>query len=81
MDEAVAKKLWEDSDKLVEKVEKEQAKIRARLKAESAKREEEAKEREKVQEIQALVDTIKKGKEKDAAKAKGKRSKKAKVES
>ncbi|KAI1168334.1 short chain dehydrogenase/ reductase [Nemania serpens] len=61
--EDMAKKLWEASDKLVEKTEKEQATVRAAEKKEQETREQEKKEAEQTQEIEALVDTIKKGKE------------------
>ncbi|KAI0199266.1 short chain dehydrogenase/ reductase [Astrocystis sublimbata] len=67
-DEAVAKKLWEASDKLVEKTEKEQAAVRAVEKKDQEAREKEKKEAEQTEEIDALVDSIKKGK----GKAKGK---------
>ncbi|KAI1825286.1 short chain dehydrogenase/ reductase [Xylaria intraflava] len=50
--EDIAKQLWEASDKLIEKTEKEQAVLRTA-----------EKKREEEQEIEALVDTIKKGKE------------------
>ncbi|KAK4103707.1 NAD(P)-binding protein [Parathielavia hyrcaniae] len=65
-DEEVAKKLWESSDKLIERVEKEQAVKRARAKREQEKKEEEAKKAAQVDEIEALVGTIKKGKAKQA---------------
>ncbi|KAJ9138887.1 NAD(P)-binding protein [Pleurostoma richardsiae] len=64
-DEEVAKKLWESTDKLIEKVEKRAAQRRAR-----EKREQE--EAEKAAEVESLVDTIKKGKEAQKAKAKSK---------
>ncbi|KAK4204187.1 hypothetical protein QBC40DRAFT_3622 [Triangularia verruculosa] len=62
-DEEVAKKLWEESDKLVEKTEKAAAIKRAREKKERE-------EREKVEEIESLVETIKKGKAKEGGKKK-----------
>lgn len=61
--EDVAKKLWEASDKLIEKTEKEQAALRALEKKHQEMRDKEKKEAEQTQEIEALVDTIKKGKE------------------
>lgn len=64
-DEEVAKKLWEASDKLIEKTEKASAIKRAKAK-------EEAKEAERVEEIEALIDTIGKGKAKKAQKEKEK---------
>ena len=64
-EEEVAKRLWEDSDKLIETVEKEQAAIRARKKKEAGQEAQKAKEREQVEEIQELVSAIKKGKEKE----------------
>jgi NAD(P)-dependent dehydrogenase (short-subunit alcohol dehydrogenase family) len=67
-DEDVAKQLWESSDKLIEKVEKEAALQRARAKQEQEMREKEAKEAEKAQEIDGLVQAIKKGKEKEKEK-------------
>lgn len=81
-DEEVAKKLWESSDKLIETVEKQAATKRAQEKKErkekedKVKAEEEAKQR--AEEIEALVDTIKKGKakEKDTATKKPKEKKK-----
>ena len=75
-DEAVAKKLWESSDKLIEEREKEAATKRARAKKREMEKEEEKKERERVEEIEALVNTIKKGKQKE--KEKPKSEKKAK---
>jgi NAD(P)-dependent dehydrogenase (short-subunit alcohol dehydrogenase family) len=72
-DEEVAKKLWEASDKLVEKTEKEQAVKRTQAKKEEEKRAKAAKEAAQVEEIASLVDEIKKGKEKQASKPKSKR--------
>lgn len=59
----VAKKLWEASDKLIEKTEKEQAALRALEKKHQEMKEKEKKEAEQTEEIEALVGTIKKGKE------------------
>ncbi|KAI1434445.1 short chain dehydrogenase/ reductase [Xylaria sp. CBS 124048] len=77
--EEVAKQLWETSDKLIEKTEKEQAVLRTLEK----KREEEKRESEKAQEIEALVDTIKKGKEaeKKSSRRQRKKANAAKAES
>ncbi|TGJ83144.1 hypothetical protein E0Z10_g5634 [Xylaria hypoxylon] len=61
--EDIAKQLWEGSDKLIEKTEKEQAALRALEKKHQEMREQEKKEAEQAQEIEALVDTIKQGKE------------------
>ncbi|KAI8953694.1 short chain dehydrogenase/ reductase [Xylaria longipes] len=63
--EDVAKNLWEASDKLIEKTEKEQAALRALEKKHQEMREKEKKEAEQTEEIEAQVDTIKKGKEAD----------------
>lgn len=77
-DEEVAKKLWESSDKLIENTEKKAAMRRAREKAvkEEAEKQEKAEEETKMktEEIEALVDAIKKGKakEKESAAKKGK---------
>lgn len=67
-DVEVAKKLWEESDALIEKLEKEQAKKRAAKKASEEKSQEEKKERQAKDEIEGLVDAIKKGKEKQKQK-------------
>lgn len=77
-DEEVAKKLWEESDALVERVEKQQAKRRAMQKGQEEKLETEKAEKAKQDEIQGLVDAIKKGKEKEKQKASGKNKKKGK---
>ncbi|GAP86350.1 putative retinol dehydrogenase 13 protein [Rosellinia necatrix] len=61
--EDIAKQLWEASDKLIEKTEKEQAALRALEKKNEEMREKEKKEAEQTEEIEALVDTIKRGKE------------------
>ncbi|KAI1423283.1 short chain dehydrogenase/ reductase [Xylaria sp. FL1777] len=61
--EDIAKTLWEASDKLIEKTEKEQAAIRAAEKKNQEAREKEKKEAEQAQEIDSLVDAIKQGKE------------------
>jgi hypothetical protein len=67
--------LWQESDALIEKVEKIQAKKRAAKKAADEKNAKEKTEKEKEAEIEELVDAIKKGKEKHK-KAAGKKSKK-----
>ena len=76
--EEIAKKLWEHSDGLIEKTEKEQAALRAQEKKLQEAREKERAEREKVGEIDALVDTIKRGKEaenkKKSSRRKGKKA-------
>ena len=69
-DDEIAKKLWEESDNLIEKVEKIQAKKRAMEKAAEEKAAKDKTEKEKEAEIEELVDAIKKGKEKAAAKEK-----------
>ncbi|KAK2001623.1 short chain dehydrogenase/ reductase [Colletotrichum falcatum] len=70
-DEEVAKKLWEESDKLIEMTEKEQAAVRARQKKADEEKAKQEKEAEKIKEVEALVEAIKKGKE--AQKPKGKK--------
>ncbi|KAI0910071.1 short chain dehydrogenase/ reductase [Ustulina deusta] len=77
--EDIAKALWEASDKLVEKTEKEQAALRALEKKNQETREQEKKEAEQAQEIEALVDTIKQGKEAEK-KASRRQRKKANAE-
>ncbi|EON96617.1 putative retinol dehydrogenase 13 protein [Phaeoacremonium minimum UCRPA7] len=72
-DDEVAKKLWESTDKLIEKVEKQAAQKRALQKKEREQQEKEDKEAEKAKEVEALVDTIKKGKQKEAQKAKARK--------
>ncbi|KAI1386443.1 NAD(P)-binding protein [Hypoxylon trugodes] len=75
-DEEVAKKLWEASDKLIEKVEKEQAAVRILEKKRQEVKDKEKKEAEKAEEIDALIGTIKKGKdaEKKTSRRKGKKA-------
>ncbi|SPQ23622.1 b779453f-2d6c-405c-8ac7-d3b7fe3a289d [Thermothielavioides terrestris] len=75
-DEEVAKKLWEESDKLIERIERQQAVKRAKAKKEQEKRDEEAKQAAQIEEIEALVGAIKKGKAKEA---KAKEAKQAKT--
>ncbi|KAL2111437.1 hypothetical protein VUR80DRAFT_10102 [Thermomyces stellatus] len=67
-DEEVAKKLWEESDKLIEEVEKEQAVKRAEEKKRVEKRKEEEREEGKTKEVEALVEAIKKGREREKSK-------------
>ncbi|KAI1409598.1 NAD(P)-binding protein [Hypoxylon sp. FL1857] len=62
-DEEVAKKLWEASDKLIEKTEKDQAALRVLEQKRQELKNKEKEEAEKAEEIDALIDTIKKGKE------------------
>ncbi|KAI0387840.1 NAD(P)-binding protein [Hypomontagnella monticulosa] len=75
-DEEVAKKLWEASDKLIEKTEKDQAALRVLEKKRQEHENKEKKEAEKAEEIDALINTIKKGKEaeKKTSRRKGKKS-------
>ncbi|KAF7560231.1 hypothetical protein G7046_g3897 [Stylonectria norvegica] len=69
MDEDVAKKLWEESDALITKAEKQEAKKRAVEKAEADKRDKQeakqTKQQEKQQELEGLAVAIKKGKAKE----------------
>jgi hypothetical protein len=62
--------LWESSDKLIERTEKEAAIKRAHEKKRQKEQEEEEKKAEQAEEIEALVDAIAKGKRKNAKKAK-----------
>ncbi|OTA63629.1 short chain dehydrogenase/ reductase [Hypoxylon sp. EC38] len=75
-DEEVAKKLWEASDKLIEKTEKDQAALRVLEKKRQELKEKEKQEAEKAEETDALIDTIKKGKEteKKTSRRKGKKA-------
>ncbi|KAK2616322.1 hypothetical protein QQS21_000756 [Conoideocrella luteorostrata] len=63
-DDEVAKKLWEESDALIERSEKAAATVRALEKAAKDKESEKKQEQEKIDEIEGLVQTIKKGKQK-----------------
>lgn len=76
MDEAVAKKLWEESDALIERVEKVQAKKRASQKAEKAEKPEKAEkekertsskkeDKEKLSDVESLFGAIKKTRSRD----------------
>jgi NAD(P)-dependent dehydrogenase (short-subunit alcohol dehydrogenase family) len=82
-DEEAAKKLWEESDRLIERVEKAQAKKRALKKAEEDKEATKKKDQEAKEEIESLIGSIKKGKEKETeggeAKTKGKNKKSKKT--
>ena len=62
-DDNVAKKLWESSDKLIEKLEKLEATNRAKARKEQEKRRKEKKETKQIEEIESLTPAIKKGKE------------------
>ncbi|KAI1142380.1 NAD(P)-binding protein [Hypoxylon sp. FL0543] len=75
-DEEVAKKLWEASDKLIEKTEKEQAALRVLEKKRQELKEKERQEAEKAEEMDAMIDAIKKGKEteKKTSRRKGKKA-------
>lgn len=68
-DEEIAKKLWESSDKLIETTEKKSAMRRAKEKAkrEETEQQEKAEQetKQKAEEIEALVEAIKKGKAKE----------------
>ncbi|KAM5342327.1 hypothetical protein ACJ41O_013293 [Fusarium nematophilum] len=74
-DDEVAKKLWEESDSLIERVEKLQAKKRAAQKAADEKQAKQKGEQDQKEEIEGLVDAIKKGKAKEKQKAVGKTKK------
>lgn len=67
-DEEVAKKLWEESDALIETAEKAQAKKRANEKAQDKKSEEKLKEEERAAEVESLMSAIREGKEKEKEK-------------
>lgn len=68
----VAKKLWEASDKLIEKTEKEQAALRVLEMKRQKMMEEEKETAEKAKEIDSLVEAIKKGKEAEKTKSRKK---------
>lgn len=76
-DEEVSKKLWEESDALIEKTEKQHAKQRAQEKANDVKQEEKKKEDEQVKEIESLMAAVKKGKEQQKEKEAEKKGGKA----
>ncbi|CAM1503192.1 Fc.00g079680.m01.CDS01 [Cosmosporella sp. VM-42] len=78
-DVEVAKKLWEETDALIEKVEKQEAKRRAVKKAEADKMEMKREEQEKQKEVESLVEAIKKGKEKEKQKESRRSRKKGKA--
>ncbi|KAG6006842.1 hypothetical protein E4U21_006649 [Claviceps maximensis] len=75
-DDEVAKKLWQESDALIERAEKAAAKARALEKVAGDKKEEERQQRERIQEIEELVNTIKRGKQQSEKKKKEKGSEK-----
>ncbi|ATY67322.1 short chain dehydrogenase reductase family [Cordyceps militaris] len=76
-DEEVAKKLWEESDALIEQTEKAQAKRRAQQKATEDSKEERKREEEQVKEIESLMAAVKKGKKQQKAKESEKQGGKA----
>lgn len=67
-DEAVAKALWQDSDQLVEETEKRAAERRKQDKTAEKEEERVRQEAHQVSEIEALVNTIKQGREKEKEK-------------
>lgn len=67
-DDKVAKKLWEESDSLIEKVEKAQAKKRAARRADHDKSAEKKEEQQRTEEVESLMSAIKKGKAKEKSK-------------
>lgn len=71
-DEAVAKKLWEESDALIERVEKSQAKKRASQKVEKEKASKKREEKERSAEVESLMGAIRKGKDKEKERSKEK---------
>jgi NAD(P)-dependent dehydrogenase (short-subunit alcohol dehydrogenase family) len=76
-DEEVAKKLWETSDKLIEKTETEQAALRLLEKKHQQMEEEDKKNAEKAKELESLVGAIKKGQEAEKTKSRRKGKKAA----
>ncbi|KAM0263005.1 hypothetical protein ACHAQJ_001383 [Trichoderma viride] len=70
-DDEVAKKLWEESDALIERTEKAAAKKRAQRKAKEDKLAEEKEQKAKADEVESLVAAIKKGKEKEKQQKQG----------
>lgn len=68
MDEEVAKKLWEESDALIEKLEKAQAKKRATKKVDEEKAAKKREEKERMEEVESLMSAIKKGRTKEKSK-------------
>ena len=67
-DEDVAKKLWEETDSLIEKLEKAQAKKKASRKADDEKAAKKREEKERMEEVESLMSAIKKGKAKEKSK-------------
>lgn len=77
-DDEAAKRLWESSDKLIEKLEKAEAIRHKREKKEEEQSAKKKKEAEQVEEIESLMNAIKKGKETERKQVKPrKKSKKA----
>ena len=62
-DDKVAKSLWEESDSLIERVEKAQARLRAAQKVENEQSDKDQAEKKRMTEVEGLVDAIRKGKE------------------
>lgn len=77
-DEEASKKLWEDSDKLIEETEKKQALIRARQKKEAEQKAKKDQEAAQADEVEELVASIKKGKKAQKEREKGKEKEKEK---
>ena len=77
-DEEVAKKLWEESDALIEKMEKSQAKKRASRKSDDEKSIKKREDKERSDEVESLMSAIKKGKAKKEDKEKSRDKKKDK---
>ncbi|KAI1490566.1 short chain dehydrogenase/ reductase [Biscogniauxia mediterranea] len=75
--EELSKQLWEASEKLIEKTEKEQAALRALEKKAREENEKQKKEAEQKEEIEALANAIKKGKKEAEKKPSRKQRKQA----
>lgn len=69
-DDDVAQKLWQESDALIERAEKAAAKARALEKVARDKEDEKKQERARIEEIEGLVETIKRGKQSEKQKDK-----------
>ncbi|KAG5917991.1 hypothetical protein E4U61_002171 [Claviceps capensis] len=69
-DDDVAQKLWQESDALIERAEKAAAKARALEKVARDKEDEKKQERARIEEIEELVQTIKRGKQSEKQKDK-----------
>lgn len=74
-----AKKLWEESDKLIEKVEKEQALLRAKNKKSAEEKAKQAEDEERSKDVEELVSAIKKGKQAQKEQAQKDKSSKKKA--